>query len=263
VHLVPRDNKSMPSSLSHFHRLSKHSATKTRTGALRLGILIAVLFATNNWVGAQTLIRPGWVGSGLNNDPWWKQGVFYRIGESSRPTDFRTISAELDALHDMGVDALLLPMPPMPEGFAPDPELDDLDELIHQASRRDIRVLLDFAPASINVDLSPIARFWLSRGVAGFHLISPRGASSQDVLALVHDLRRVTNAAVGQRIVLSDFDPSAIPAPLPESSTNRRSSARRLERPSVDLVDAQLQIDPRISQLDLPEAANLRPLLAE
>jgi alpha-glucosidase len=255
----------MPSFFSHLLRPSHDSAPKTHSTELWLSFLIALLLTATGSLSAQTLIRPGWVGSGLNNDPWWKQAVFYRIGDSNRPTDFKTIASELDALRTMGVDALILPMPRMPEGFAPDPELDDLDELIHQASRREMRVLLDFAPATVTADLSAVARFWLNRGVAGFHLVPPPGASPQDAQILIQSLRRVTNSAVGQRIVLSNFDPNASPTPLPAATprqTTRRTVARRTDR-SVDLDNAQLEIDPSLTQLDLPEAANLRPLLAE
>jgi alpha-glucosidase len=242
-------------------------------------IVACLLLAATCTTPAQTLARPGWAGSGLNADPWWKQAVFYRIAASPadrshaaayrQGADFKAIAARLDALHSLGVDALLLPMPTLPSSLAPDPALDDFDELIHQASRRGIRVLLSFSVSNGTADLSATARFWLSRGVAGFHLGSPPGASlsptPQDSQAIVQALRKITGSAVGSRIVISDFNPNVSATPLASSSsrqTTRSAFSRRADRPR-DSADAQLQIDPRLAQLDLPEAANLRPLLAQ
>jgi len=212
---------------------------------------------------AQTLARPGQPGSGLNADLWWRQAVFYRFSDT--PADYKSIAAQLDAMHSLGVDALLVPMPAMPDPQAPGPALDDFDELIHQAAQRGIRVLVTFTAPSVTADLAPTARFWLSRGVAGFHLITPPTVSPQDTLSIVQALRKITNSVVGQRIVLSSFNPGATPAPLSSSASHpssRGTSTPRANR-SGDSLSAQLQIDARMSQLNLPDAAGLRPLLAQ
>jgi alpha-glucosidase len=252
-------------------------------GRHRLRIAALLLLALTLPAAAQTLARPGWAGSGLNTDPWWRQAVFYQVSSSpanppggspaeqlqlQHSADFKFIAARLDALHTLGVDALIVPMPPLPTSLAPDPALDDFDELIHQASRRGIRVLVTLPAPSVSSapsDLAPIARFWLSRGVAGFRLVTPPSASLQDSQSLLQSLRRITNSAVGQRIVLSDFNPGATATPVaPPASRHpsRTASTRRANR-SGDALNAQLQIDSELSQLDLPEAANLRPLLAQ
>jgi len=275
---------------------------------LRLPVLASLLLAAT--VGsAQQLAHPGWVGSGITPDPWWKHAVFYYIEPSlpaspdpsdqtaaSKPVpDFKQISAQLDSLHTLGVDALLLPMPPMPDASSPDSasptaSLDDFDELLHQASLRNLRVLITFPASSVTADLPAIARFWLSRGVAGFRLVTPPETSPQFASVVEQTLHKITSSAVGARIILADFNPDApiapptpVPTPQPPAATpqpqashqssahakssahpaRRRHSSRRAT-PHVDPdLSAQLQIDPRLSQLDLPEAANLRPLLAQ
>jgi len=215
---------------------------------------------------AQTLARPGLAGSGLNTDPWWKQAVFYRFAASpDGPTDYKSIATRLDALHSLGVDALLVPMPAMPASPAPDPSLDDFDELIHQAAQRGMRVLVTFIAPSATADLAPTARFWLTRGVAGFHLITPPNVTPQDSQSIVQSLRKITNSVVGQRIVLSDFNPGTSLSPLASPASRPSShivSASRANR-SGDSTDAQLQIDARLSQIALPNAASIRPLLAQ
>jgi alpha-glucosidase len=242
--------------------------------------LTALLLALALPAAAQTLARPGLAGSGLNNDPWWRQAVFYQVSSSpanppggspaeqlqlQQSADYKSIAARLDALHSLGVDALVVPMPPLPASLAPDPALDDFDELIHQASRRGIRVLVVLSAPSVPSDLAPTARFWLSRGVAGFRLVTPPSASPQDSQSIVQALRRITSSAVGQRIVLADLNLAASPTPLASPASrqpSRTASTRRANRPG-DALNAQLLIDPQLSQLDLPDAENIRPLLAK
>jgi len=221
--------------------------------------LPALLFLFALAAPAQTLARPGLAGSGLNLDPWWKQAVFYQITDS--PADYKSIAAQLDALHLLGADALIVPMPTMPTSPAPDPALDDFDELIHQAALRGMRVLLTFTAPSVNTDLAPTARFWLSRGVAGFRLRTPPYATPQDAQSLVQALRKITNSVVGQRIVLSDFNPSAIPFALPASPSRRASTAH--SNRSADSTGSQLQIDSQMSHIAQADAFNIRPLLAQ
>ena len=243
-------------------------------------LLAALLLALALPAAAQTLARPGWAGSGLNNDPWWRQAVFYQVSATpanppggspaeqlrlQQSADFKSIAARLDALHSLGVNALIVLAPALPASLAPAPALDDFDELIHQASRRGIRVLVTLSAPSASADLAPTARFWLSRGVAGFRLVTPPSTSPQDSQSIVQSLRRTTNGAVGQRIVLSDFNPNPTATPVSPPAArqpSRRATARRSNRPS-DSASAQLQIGPQLSQLDLPDAENIRPLLVK
>jgi alpha-glucosidase len=229
----------------------------------RLSLAALLLLAAACAAPAQTLARPGQPGSGINADLWWKQAVFYRIAANSdSPTDYKSIAARIDALHSLGVDALLVPMPAMPSTQAPGPALDDFDELIHQSALRGIRVLITFPAPSVTAGLAPTARFWLSRGVAGFHLVTPPSVSPQDSQSILQTLRQITGSAVGSRIVISGFNPAASVAPAASRQPNRGASTHRSSR-SGDALSAQLQIDSQLSQFDLPDAASLRPLLAQ
>jgi len=268
---------------------------------------------------AQTLARPGWAGSGLNADPWWKQAVFYQIGpagtakdhlsrqsastsadgapaneanaDARSAVDFKAIAAQLDTLKAVGVDALLLPMPvqqappvsvdpPQTHGplktiapLAPGPLLDSFDELVNQASRQSIRVVLDITASSLTPDLPATARFWLNRGVAGFHLTTPPETAPEETQAIVQALRKVTNSGVGQRILIGNFDANLVGTPFdtigagqPDSSPapGSRFTARAPRTRSTTPPDRpQLQIDSRLSHLELPEAANLRSMLLQ
>jgi alpha-glucosidase len=264
-----------------------------------LGLMLALCVATNS--DAQTLARPGWAGSGLNADPWWKQAVFYQIspaktsGPGSNPgsaDDFKVLAARLDLLKAVGVDALLLPMPveqaetessttPAPSRgasktiapLAPGPLLDAFDELINQASRQNIRVVLDITASSLTPDLPATARFWLNRGVAGFHLTTPPETSPDETQAIVQALHKVTDSGVGQRILIGNFDANQVATPNDNSGAgqpynspaagSRFLSRSPRTRSTTGPDRPQLQIDSRLSHLDLPEAANLRAMLVQ
>lgn len=97
-------------------------------------------------------------------DPWWKHAVIYEIyPRSFQDTnadgmgDLNGITARLDYLKDLGVDAIWItpfyPSPQIDYGYdiadytAIDPEygtMADFDRLIREAKKRNIRVLLDF-----------------------------------------------------------------------------------------------------------------------
>ena len=241
-----------------------------------LCLLACVLFALTAPASAQTLARPGWAGSGLNADPWWKRAVFYAVdagptgagqaSASQQTPDCKALAERLGALRSLDVDALLLPAPalPAPGTNGTMPDLDDLDSLIRQASERDMRILLTLPAPSNAADLAAVARFWLNRGIAGFYLEPPPGTSSQDEQALVQALRKATDAAVGQRIAIAQFNPDAggVPAAAALHPAPRRIAGRRTRR-AGESGEAQLEIDPRLSRLDLPDAAGLRQLLTE
>jgi alpha-glucosidase len=200
------------------------------------------------------LARPGHVGSGLSNEAWWKHAVLYQIQETAPndPADFKAITARLDALKSLGVDALLLPAPdlPAPGTNAALPNFDDLDTLLRRASAHGIRVLLTIHAATATTDMSGVARFWLTRGVAGLYVAPAPGTSPQDEQATVDKLRKLAATIAGQRIILSGLD-TASAAQSPRSRAPRTADV------------AALQIDSRADRLPALDAANLRPLLAQ
>jgi alpha-glucosidase len=176
---------------------------------------------------AQTLARPGWVGSGINTDVWWKHPVVYQVNPVNfSPTEgsgLHGVALHLDYVQSLGVDALLLTtiQPDPTHAQSVDPAfgtLDDLDDLIHEASRHNIRILLDLDPQIPAADLTNVARFWLNRGIAGFHVIG----ATPEAHTQAAELRKVTNTYLGDRILIGDVDPSSQQrtnkAPDPEST---------------------------------------------
>jgi glycosidase len=234
-------------------------------GKLRLSckwallVRACVLLAIVSTASAQMLARPGWAGSGLNGDPWWKHAVFCDIG-AGPDVDFKAITARLDALHSLGIDALILPAPAPPTQKS-DTGLDSFDELVRQASVRDIRVVLTLPSTGASADISATARFWLSRGVAGFHL-APATTSPQDYLGLVESLRKITSSTVGERLVISDVISDATQDSAATTQSTSHANAKTAER-AANSAGAQLQIDSRFSGLGQADAASIRPLLAE
>jgi Alpha amylase, catalytic domain len=196
---------------------------------------------------AQTLARPGWAGSGMSADPWWKHAVVYHVNPAdvspSEGGPLHGLTQRLDYLHSLGIDALLLTpiQPDTAHAQAIDPALgtvDDLDDLIHQASRRNIRVLLDLIPGI--PDLTTVARFWLNRGVAGLHLAGSANAALQ-----LAELRKASASYLGQRVILGDLDPST-------PSSQKGTLTHNLD-------GAQLLLDPRAGTVPQLSASAIRP----
>jgi glycosidase len=198
-------------------------------------LLLALTLSTTAF--SQTLARPGWAGSGMNAQPWWKHAVLYQLDpQNFSENGLKSIPTHLDYLQSLGIDAILLTNT-APDAKTIDPALgtlDDLDDLIHQASRHNIRVLIDLKPKP-DTDLTAVARFWLNRGVAGFHIANPTEA----IL-----LRKITNTYVGQRIVITDLDPANPPKPQQNSTS-----------------DPHLLFDPRAGTQPQLTAATIRPAL--
>jgi hypothetical protein len=181
---------------------------------LRRLTLLFVCFVACNGV-SQTLARPGWAGSGMSGDAWWRHAVIYEIDPKSFADGLKGTTGRLDYVKTIGVDAVLL------DGIASgtiDPAMgtmDELDDLVRQASSRDIRVLIRLDAKA--ADLSSIARFWLTHGIAGFYV---PGASAEQL----GDLRKLLNSFVGQRILAGDVDGN-------DSAQSRGSEAQMVTDP--------------------------------
>ena len=195
--------------------------------------------ALDSHARAQTLARPGWVGSGINTDVWWKHPVIYQVNPINfSPTEdsgLHGVAQHLDYIHSLGVDAILLTtlQPDPAHAQTLDPAygtLDDLDDLIHEASRRNIRVLLDLDPHIPIGDVPNVARFWLNRGIAGFHVIG----ATREAHAQATELRKAAGSYLGQRILIGDVDPSVPPSPQQRTYKAPDTQATQL------LLDARL-----------------------
>jgi hypothetical protein len=193
---------------------------------------------------SQTLARPGWVGSGMNTDVWWKHPIVYQVNplNFSPPVDgaaagsgLHGVAQHLDYIHSLGADALLLTpiQPDAANAQSIDPAygtLDDLDDLIHEASRHNIRVLLDLDPHIPAADLPNVARFWLNRGIAGFHV----NGTTPEAHAQAVALRKAASSYLGQRILIGDVDPTLRPSPQQRTYKGPDTSTTQL------LLDASL-----------------------
>ena len=216
-----------------------------------LSTLLLLATVCGTAASAQTLARPGWAGSGLTTTSWWRHAILYEIdphhfqGTTPAPTgDLRGVTQRLDYLQSLGIDAILL------QNIQPQAAsnqqvidtslgtLDDLDDLLLQASHRSIRVLIDLHPASPTADLSAEARFWLSRGIAGFHL-----TSSSDSTTQLHQLRAIAKTYVGERVLIGDFTPSSDVSHTPDAP--------------------QLLLNPYLAPLTQLDATILRPTLEQ
>jgi hypothetical protein len=203
--------------------------------------LLALLLASalTALASAQTLARPGWVGSGINTDVWWKHPVVYQVNpinfDPTNGSGLHGIAQHLDYIQSLGVDALLLTtiQPDATHAQSIDPafgSLDDLDDLIHEASRHNIRVLLDLDPNIPAADLPNVARFWLNRGIAGFHVIG----ATPEAHAQATELRKAAGSYLGQRILIGDVDPT-----LRSSPKQRTYKAPDTQTPQL-LLDTSL-----------------------
>jgi hypothetical protein len=230
----------------------------------------------------QTLARPGWVGSGITTDLWWKRAIIYEVN----PADFNPtggsgihgVTTRLDYIHSLGADAVLLtPLQPDPthaQEIAPSlGTLDDFDDLLREASSRHLRILLDLDPAITAANLPNVARFWLNRGVAGFHVSGTNDAARAQAATL-----RTANASyLGQRILIADADPNLAPAsqPQPEpqpASRGRHHAHARSQRKSatgapattvttLDTQSPQLLLDNSLAATTTLNAGVIRPII--
>ncbi|WP_035348119.1 alpha-amylase family glycosyl hydrolase [Edaphobacter aggregans] len=216
---------------------------------LRSTISLLVLLCASG-AQAQTLARPGWVGSGMSATSWWKHGVVYQAD----PRGFgglHGLAEHLDYIHSLGVDALLLSSLGGDAQNAIDPELgtmDDLDEIVRRASQNNIRVLVELN-AHAN-DLQDRARLWLAHGVAGFRVA---GATT----AQIAELRKSESSFAGQRVVIGDVDAvgSAQMIADPRAGTQEKLAASSI-RPALEAAQ-QIADEGRSVPLLLSDGAGM------
>jgi len=211
----------------------------------------------------QTLARPGWVGSGMSLAPWWLHGVFYEVDPHSfhglkteGSGDLQGLTQRLEYVRSLGVDAITLTHFTQQDGATPgrlqaiDPaigSLEDFDDLVREASRDGIRLVVELDPQAIPEPnaLAGVARFWLSRGVGGVYLHSAQAGSVGDAsqrAAQFRQVREVAKKFVGQRVVIGD----AVPG--------EAQDVHRGDGPDLTL-------DPILTGVSQLTAAGFRPLI--
>jgi hypothetical protein len=117
-------------------------------------------------------------------------------------TGLKSVAARMGSLQALGVDAVLLRGLQNGTAAAIDPTagtMEDFDEVLLQASRHNLRVLIELTPKSATEDLTGVARFWLSRGIAGFRLVATGDSKAQ-----MRQLRAVAKTYVGERVMIGD-----------------------------------------------------------
>jgi hypothetical protein len=192
-------------------------------------LLAALLFVTA--LGrSQMLAHKGWAGSGMTVDPWWQGAIFYTVDATSDGTGGLSGLAErLPYLQSLGVDAIILSPSPLAATGASQPiapafgTAEDFDHLEAEAGRRKIRIVVDL-PLKSNASLADtdsVARFWLSRGVAGLRLVRT-AETPADPTNYLRDLRRVTSSYGGQRLLLWDAGELAVTDPQARRLNSRR-----------------------------------------
>jgi alpha-glucosidase len=169
------------------------------------------------FASAQTLARPGWVGSGLSSQAWWQSAVIYRVQPQSFQDsdgdgvgDLRGLAQRLDYLQSIGVDAVLVESHTNDAGF---------DDLLSDASRHHIRILVQLGEEAARQPLTAEqtivqARTWLKRGAAGVYVPTQllNGMASRsnfhEAVFLLQELRTLADSFPGERIVISGDSPA-------------------------------------------------------
>jgi alpha-glucosidase len=170
------------------------------------------------------LARPGWAGSGVTVESWWRRAIFYRLdpakfqdSDGDGRGDLAGVAQRMDYLQSLGVDAIILaPAPGSPPLSANDDA--GFDDLTRSASTHHLRVLVALDAASLkqgNNGLLAAARSWLTQGAAGFFLSDGLLASPQLTADLLHQLRTLVASFPGERILVSAAGRTADPALAP------------------------------------------------
>jgi hypothetical protein len=252
--------------------------------------LCILLAASMLWTAhCQTLAHKNWAGSGITVEPWWQGAVLYQIDPISFQDsgddgygDLQGIIKRLDYLEGLSVDALVLSPFPLQADFgrsasAPpfDPKYgaaDDLDQLVQEATRRKMRLFVDLplsASRSAQEQLS-VARFWLSRGIAGLRLtaepvdaLHPATLTPAQTADRIRQLQRLCATFAGQRVLFSDLPPSTRDALTVAYRPRRRrpTTAPASTGLNAPQIPVQMMIDARLERMPHLDAASLRQAL--
>jgi len=158
--------------------------------------------------GAQTMARPGWAGSGMDAEPWWKRAVIYDADVRASSAGLKGVTARLDFVKSLGADAVALGPVNAAGGncAALDAKLgadEEFAELVRAAGARQVRVLLHLpweGGADGRQRMLDCMRVWMDKGVAGFE-VDASGAAAAGVDDTLRAMRKMVGASVGQRVL--------------------------------------------------------------
>jgi Alpha amylase, catalytic domain len=192
---------------------------RPRSSSVAKLLLVAAPWMLSGSLLAQTLARPGWVGSGLTVSVWWRHAVVYALdprafhdSDGNGVGDLPGVATKLDYLRSLGVDAVLLQnvQPAGTQGIDPAiGTMQDFTALLNEASRHGVRVLVEIQPVKTGEDVTGAARFWLNQGTAGLALAPGGDADSRQ--AQIKQIRTAESSYIGERIVIGEQD-AASPA---------------------------------------------------
>lgn len=184
---------------------------------------LALLLAFGTLPGRpQVLARPGWAGSGVAPEAWWRRAVFYRLdparfqdSDADGKGDLQGLIDRLDYIQSLGVDALLL------DGTLNAPG--DLGDVVRAASQRQLRVLMRLpaqTAAASRPDTLHTVQTWMGEGIAG--IWAPRDPSEKDYPGLLTALGSILHNYAGERVLLSDPAPVTLDPPSRASRSAHR-----------------------------------------
>ena len=251
---------------------------KAKTQALRIGRHFRreaglLCLAASLWMiplapaaWSQTLARPGWAGSGMTVERWWPHAVLCALNPDSlaSTTDsgstLHRLTTHIEDLQTLGIDAVLLrglepgastspSVGKSPGAVDLDPRygtLEDFDQLVAEAVRHGVRVLVELHRGADGATTIADARFWLNRGVTGLALAG--GDEAQ-----VHTLRGVLHSYIGERILISGnaaagADTGSSDSALLARAQTSRAAHRSAASPRADQPDLILVPLPPVAQ---------------
>jgi hypothetical protein len=244
---------------------------------LRTAVTAALVLGMLQVAGAQVLARPGWAGSGVSVEPWWRRAVMYRVDPErfqdsnlDGAGDVQGLTKRLDYLQSLGVDAILIDKVP-PPATSSDPNVpppdDGFDDLFRAAAAIHMRVMVNVGvPAErTNVEDAAFlarARMWLSRGAAGLYLPTAElvnATSNTATVYFVQQMRSYTDSMPGDHVLMADQAPDATSA-LADAETK---SAQMILTPPLKLTaqggtaaaaDLRQQLTTRLGTAVMPNA---------
>ncbi len=225
--------------------------SKSSKFAVPAVVVFGLMVSATRGVDAQTLARPGWAGSGLASEPWWRNAVLYRIAPGSFQDsdgdgvgDLRGIANRMDYLQSLGVDAVLLEQP------AATKDVDvQFEDLISAASQHHVRVVMTLedggnSQALPDSTVLALARMWLTRGVAGIFVQSKQSAEA--AAPLLHRLRALTDSFPGDRVLLAATATNPAPSTIHSLSLDGpqpKSKATGVKQPAgAQLMEVPLEL---------------------
>ena len=249
-----------------------------------LSVLFLLCCIASGDLPAQTLAHKGWVGSGLTIDPWWRGAVFYQLdpaalqnqqGNSALPP--AVLLQFVDYLKSLGVDAVVLsPSPRHVSGTAtgtpadkPDQAQEEWEQLQQALSQRKMRLLVDLPLTSRQTDEQTVAlaRFWLSRGVAGMQLVAePTAGTALDPASLTERMRLLRHLCagyMGDRVLMGDANGDLAPSVEPQPISRRVARTGRNTRRIATATDQpQLRVDHALAMLTILNSKAMRDILS-